>query len=359
MTRFSALLCSTALLTAGPVWAATVSPANLAGLWPAVRASSPGDVVLLPGGSYPTLDLSNVKFAAPGITLKPAPGAKVIVGQAIFSNSQGMTLSGVEITQPVSSWMSALYVAGASRMNFDGLHIHHADGSMGGTGAIIRDSSDVTLTNSEVDHIGLAIAAIDSQRITLRGNRIHDLSGDAIDVAGSGNSLIDGNSDTDHYPTEGSHPDFIQFWGTAGNPTPANNVVTGNVYRRGKGAVAQGVFIENQANITISGNAMSGTMGNGISLSAVKTASVTGNFVQGWADMASWITARGGSSNLTITGNFSSGGVSIVPKSASEAATTGVVQGGNTAIPRAAVGDTSALTAWLAAKNHHPVPPAS
>lgn len=337
----------------GIAHAATFSPATPADLPAARKAAVAGDTILLPAGTYATLDLTNAVYAAPGLTLKAAPGAAVVIGQATFNGTQGVSLAGVEIVQPVGSWMSALYVDTAARVNFDGLHVHHLGTAMAGTGVIIRSSTDVTFTNSEVDHVGLGIALVDSQRVTVRGNRTHDLSGDAIDVAGTSASIIDGNSDTDHFPNPGDHPDFIQFWGDAANPLPAGNVVTNNVYRRGKGAVVQGIFVERQANLTITGNGMSGAMSNGVSLSAVQGAVVTGNFVQGWTDMDSWITVRGQSSNVTVTGNV--GGVSNVADGGLP--NPNFVQSGNGAIPKAAIGDTSALDAWLAAKNGPTCPP--
>lgn len=344
------LLASAAMALALPALAATVTVSTPAAAYTAAKADHPGDVILLAAGFYGTLDLSNLSIAAPGVSVQPAPGANVLLGQVTINNSQGLNLSGFEVVQSPASWMTSVYVTGSSRIALDGLYVHQTDPAIGSNGVQLRDTTDSSLTNSRFDHLGVAGLFIDAQRLRVAGNTAGSLTADGFDFAGVGGSLIDGNRLSDFTPAAGVHDDAIQFWGTANNPLPAGNVVSNNIISRGKGVVVQGVFAESQANLMITGNAMTGTMFNGISVSSTKGATIAGNFVQGWADMGSAIVARGGSSDVTVSGNTISDPVNNVPANGSELAVTGFTLGANTAIKAAAVGDRSAMDAWLKAK---------
>ncbi|WP_372785031.1 right-handed parallel beta-helix repeat-containing protein [Phenylobacterium sp.] len=350
MNRFRDAIYGVCLLLAAPASAGTVTVSSTDAAYAAVKADQPGDVVLLAAGVYGALDLSNLVVAAPGVTVKPAPGANVLLGQVTISNSQGLNLSSFEVVQSPASWMSSVYVTNSSRINLDGLHVHQSDPAISSNGVQFRDTTDSSLTNSQLDHLGVAGLFIDAQRLTVAGNSVAHLTADGFDFAGVGGSLIDGNRLTDFNPAAGVHDDAIQFWGTANNPSPVGNVVSNNVISRGDGVVVQGVFAESQASLTITGNAMTGTMFNGISVSSTKGATISGNFVQGWADMGSAIVARGGSSDVTVGGNTISSPVNNVPANGTELAVINFVLGQNAAIAPAAVGDTSAMEAWLKAK---------
>lgn len=357
MNRYLATLCASTALVAMPCAAATVTVADASGAYAAVKAATPGDTVLLASGGY--LELDNFKIAAPGVTLKPKPGSNVVLTQVVLNGSQGINLQGFEVIQGASSWMPAVYAANASNLSFDGLHVHQTGAAFVSNGLQLRNTTDSSVTNSEFDHLGLALALIDDQRITLRGNTVHDTTADAFDLFGTSASIVDGNTFHDFTPAADVHPDAIQFASTATNPLPSDNVVTNNVFRRGAGQVAQGIFVESQKNLTITGNGLSGTMFNGISLSGVQGGVVAGNFVQGWSDMGSWIIARGGSTGLTISGNTLSQALVIGATTASEKAPSGLTLGATTLIPVAKVGDSSALDAWLAKKPGPPAPPIS
>jgi hypothetical protein len=93
---------------------------------------------------------------------------------------------------------------------------------------------------------------------------------------------------------------------------------------------------------------MAGTMFNGISIGGGGSANVLieDNFVQSYADMGTRIIVRDGSDNVTVTGNTVSDVIVNLVQSNS-APNTNFVLGRNTTIPGAAVGDNSALNAWV------------
>jgi parallel beta-helix repeat protein len=125
------------------------------------------------------------------------------------------------------------------------------------------------------------------------------------------------------------------------------------VITRGTGDVIQGIFIENTNHIEITGNAMTGTMYNGISLSGVSSGLVSNNFVQGWVDMNSGIITRGGSSNVTMLNDVSQGGIANYQV---DGPNPGYTESGTTSVAAAAIGDLSGLNAWL---SHHSATTAS
>jgi len=92
----------------------------------AVKASAPGDSVTITGGSYPAFGVPPVNIAEPGVTVRPAAGAKVTLEGPDVSGSAGLKVSSIEIAVKTWGWKPALYCANASRNTFDRMVIHSA-----------------------------------------------------------------------------------------------------------------------------------------------------------------------------------------------------------------------------------------
>jgi len=325
--------------------ATTVSTTDA--VWAAVKAANAGDVITLAAGKYAALTLSG--FIKDGVTIK---GAGAVLGALTVTNCQGLNFDGLEVAQAdTSTGHYANAISGSSKIAFANMNVHTATGVLSGIGFFIRNSSEISVKASELHHLGVGMSIIDSPNCTVTGNTFHDINTDGIDNAGAPGVTIVGNHFTDFYPDVGAHPDAIQFWPTAANPRPSGAVVKDNVIVRGKGRVMQGIFVAGQDNITITGNAMAGTMYNGISLSGVNTALIADNFVQGFVDMGADIMVRGGSTKVVCRDNTCSQAPTTYA-----GATEAVVKpedyliSGTVMIPAAQVGDLSALNAWLAAK---------
>ncbi len=350
----------------GSAFGATVTVSTGDALYAALKAAAPGDVVQLADGSYPVLNLySNDQYplfvkAAPGVTVSPAPGAHPVIGGLSLTGAQGLTFRGLDV-QMTPTQQYGVFVGQSGLIVLDGLIVHQADGSLQGVGVFARESRDVTVSNSELHHLGVGVSALDTARPCISASRFHDIESDGIDFAGDPEACAIGNRFTDFHPLAGDHPDAIQFWPTAANPLASGAVVKDNVIERGNslgwalqpdGSTLhvpmgpQGVFVEGQANITITGNGLLGTMYNGIGLSTVQTALVADNFVQGFTDMATRIITRGQSSDVTLRNNSSQAIVTVD----SEGPFPNYAVSGTIILQPAAVGDTSAMDAWLAAK---------
>ena len=112
---------------------------------------------------------------------------------------------------------------------------------------MIRDSSDITVTNSEFTHARYAVSMLDNSGVTISGNYFHDLRTDGVRGGGNSNVVISDNFFTNFRPAEGDHADAIQFW-TTNTTTSAENIrITGNVIVRGEGGATQGIFMRDEA----------------------------------------------------------------------------------------------------------------
>ena len=312
--------------------------------WAKVQAARPGDVIILGEGEYGPVGFNNRKVAEPGIRLEAKPGAKVVFDHLDLQHSEGIEIRGVEIAAKGPSF--GVNVQGSSRIRLSGLTVHSGD-APAHNAMMLRDSENITVSDCDVHDVATGINFLESSHLKISGNHFTNIGSDGIRGNGSYIEVV-GNSGSSFHPEEGDHPDFIQFWGSQTGVT-TGNVIKDNVFERGAGGVVQGIFIENNQNIVISGNAMAGTLYNGISLSGVKGAVVENNFVQAFVDMGTRIIVRDASADVIVRNNVSSEIVNYDrpgpnPRYKEEH---------NSSIKSAKVGDTSALKAWVAQHQGH------
>ncbi len=304
-----------------------------------IKAAKPGDVIILGEGDYGTAYLNAMKFAEPGVRVEAKPGANVVFESLTLQGSEGIEVRGVEIA--IQKSLFGVKVQDSARIRLSGLKIHALNKSELNA-AMVRDSHDVGITDSDVRDVGTGISFVDSEHVKIAGNQFDNVQSDAIHGAGSYIEVV-GNRASNFHPAEGDHPDFIQFWAAKSGVT-TGNVIKNNTFERGSGAVVQGIFIEDNQNITITGNAMAGSMYNGISLSVVKGALVEDNFVQGFNDMDSRIVTRGASTDVIIRNNVAQAIVNYE----GEGPNPRYKEEHNKSIGSAKPGDTAAMKTWIA-----------
>jgi Ca2+-binding RTX toxin-like protein len=311
----------------------------------ALKAAHGGDTIQLASGTYSGIVASNLDFTTDvTITSKDINAPAVITGLSM-SGSSGINFSNLEFSAQTAG--NPFIVASSQDIHFDHLDVH---GSLDGNaqddyGAfLVRSSSDVSISNSEFQQLHTAIAHLDDSHINFSGNSFHDIGMDAIRGGGSSYVTISGNTFRDFYPKVGEHPDMIQFW-TVNTTASAHDItVSDNLFIRGAGAVAQGVFMGNEASlpyqhVTISGNYILGGMYNGITVSKASDVSITGNVVAGFSDMKSWIRLDG-VNGATVTGN-STDQLSLTSTD------TNIVHTGNTIIPLLTDAGAALYAKWL------------
>lgn len=338
-----------------------MTPASPLTLYSAIHAAKAGDTIALAPGSYGNPSWKSLatdpKYGIPAfdppLTITSADPANPAVFAGItLTNVTGLAFSHIEVT-PDPRLGFCLSTSGGKGLSFDRMNIHGpAVGS--GQAAMFRTSADVSVTNSEIHDLGTGLNHLNCNGLTISGNTLHDIQVDAIRGGGSSNVTICGNTIHSLHSLPGDHADAIQFWTNGGATGPASNItVTDNIITRGTGLPMQGVFMGNEAslqyhNVTIKGNALDGTMYNGIAVQLADNVTIEDNLVHGYSDMTSWVYLTK-VTNATLKGNSAN----LIK---ADATNVGLVNTGNTTIPQGPVGDVSALTTWQA-RNAPPVDP--
>ena len=310
----------------------------------AIQNAKPGDTIALVAGSYSTLSLTNVNIAGTVTITSADPGHPAVIAGVSVGFSSGLSFHDLEITMDIRTG-TAVTVGNSHDISFGGLDVH--GGFVGdGNGALVRNSNNVTIKDSEFHNIGTGISHINTSGVVINNNSIHDLQADAIHGGGSSNITISGNQFTNFYPKVGDHPDAIQFWTTYTTVSAHDIVIKDNVFVRGAGDPAQGIFMGNEwgltyKNVTISGNAVVGGMYNGIAITMADNVHISGNLVEGFVDMNSWISVTK-STAVQIDNN-------VATSYATSFSLPGVTTWANSSISPGAIGDATLLNSWLVA----------
>jgi hypothetical protein len=289
--------CQAAALNAAPdTLAATLAKA------------APGDAITLAPGAYGRLSLGSKTFDPP-ITIT---GKGAVFSGLNLQAVQGVNVVGLEFNASCGAGSYPLIALGSKNLRFEGLNIHGDTNCW--AGLLLRESSFVTVTKSEIHHLGNGVSRLNTSDTVISDNILHDLSSDAINGGGGSNISILRNRMTDFRPPTGAHPDGIQFWTTSA-PAPASNIlIQGNVISRGTGdvtTVSQGIFVEldspdrRWSDVRILDNTILGGMYNGIFADGVDGLTISGNTVAGFPDMENWIRVSPGNTAVKISGNTS------------------------------------------------------
>jgi parallel beta-helix repeat protein len=265
----------------------------------ALKVAQSGDTIELNAGVYSTVTLQNANFSGAGVTITSAdPTHEATLTGLMVKNDTGLNLSKLEFNVSATQPDNAYEVLNSANINLDHLNVH---GSLDGnpqndlSGVMIRSSTNVSLTNSEFQQLHFGVTHLDDTGLTISGNNFHDIRTDGIRGGGSSNVTVSNNTFTNFFPDAGDHGDAIQFW-TTNTTTSAHDItITNNMFMRGAGDVAQGVFVTDQVgdlpylNLNISNNTMIGSMYNGIMVQDAIDPTVTHNTVVGLSDMTSWV----------------------------------------------------------------------
>src|SRR5215469_8417113 len=202
----------------------------------ALKAAHPGDVIQLASGTYSGIVAQNLHFET-GVTVTAAAGAHPVLTSLTVYGSSGLTFSNLEFyANPAGVQNPFLVRSGSTDIHFDHLNVH---GSLDNNpqddvqGFLVRDSSNVSITNSEFQQLMTGFAHQDMLGVTVSGNNFHDIRMDAIRGGGSSFVTISGNSISNLYPETGDHSDAIQFWNLTASVHDIS--VTDNLIQRGAG----------------------------------------------------------------------------------------------------------------------------
>ena len=178
------------------------------GLLAALKAANAGDTILLASGTYSAVSLTGLNFAGT-VTVQSADSAhQAVISTLNLSYSSGLAFNHIEFT---SGGATAVTVNGSQNVSFDATKI---DGGAvaGGNGMMIRDSSGVSVTHSDIGNLGTGINELNSTQLTISNNVFHDIQNG--DIRGSGDTVetISANQFLNANPTITDHSDVIQLW---------------------------------------------------------------------------------------------------------------------------------------------------
>ena len=247
--------------TTGPVIATqqgNVLAANPATLASAFTAAKPGDTIRLVAGRYPQITFRNRTFNPP-----------------LTIDASAATMTGV-------------FLRGVSG-------VHWSGGTIDGSVLAVPSSTDFGLaaysgSNIVVTgvHFTTLLAGVVYDHIAggeISGNWFAKMRSDGIDLAVSRSVTVANNACTDFQVANGAHPDCIQAWSKPTDPPVADITVTGNSAvgtMQGisffDGAV-DGVQMGGFDRVTITGNTVLNTYGDGISAYNCRGCTVRNNTV--------------------------------------------------------------------------------
>jgi Ca2+-binding RTX toxin-like protein len=276
-----------------------ISVSSTAALLSALAAAQGGDVILLQPGTYSGVLIQNLNFAT-GVQITSADaGHPATLLDLTVRASSGLQFSNLEFNAAGSTAYYPFQVADSSNVHFSHLYVHGSlndDPKDDTSGLLIRESNNVSVTDSEFEQLSYGINHLNTDHLTISGSSFHDLRSDGIRGGGSSYVTIHGNSFTDFYPIDSDHPDGIQFWTTSSTVVPHHIVITDNVIVRGTGVAMQGIFMRDEVgtlhyqDVTITGNMIVGAQWNGITVMGGATRlTVSNNEIAGLPDQQSWL----------------------------------------------------------------------
>ncbi len=271
---------------------------NSAELQSAISSAAPGDTIIMAPGNYSGIGINAANFSSAVTITSSNLSQLAVLSNFSINGSSGLRFSHLEFSTVGSTDPYYGFRVGSCQdIQFDNLKVH---GTMDGdprndiTGFLIRESSNISVSNSEFQQLSAAINHLDCDHLVFTGNNFHDLSADGIAGGGSSWVTISNNVFSNFITEPGVHPDAIQFWTYNTTASAHDLTITNNTYSRGAGNPSQGIFVGNELsipyqNVTIDGNSITGGLYHGITVGMAQGLSVTNNTVQPYTDQPSWI----------------------------------------------------------------------
>ena len=314
----------------------------------AARSARAGDVISLSPGIYSGVELRDLRFAGPVTITSADPANPAVLFDLTVRGSRNLAFSQLVLNAQDGGDINDFTVRDSSDIAFDHVEVKGPPlrPDLLEAGLMFRVNRAISVTNSEFHNLRHGVSLLDNDGVTVSRNTFHDLRTDGIRGGGNSNVVVADNLLADFHPAPGDHPDAIQFW--TGNTTASakNITVTGNVFVRGRGSIAQGIFFRDQVgnlpyqNVTIDGNLIVGAMGNGIASGGIGSGRITNNTVVALQDFPkSWILVAL-PADMVIEGNVAT--LYIVGRDMK------TVPAGNRRQPPVSDGGAALLSSWLA-----------
>jgi Ca2+-binding RTX toxin-like protein len=331
---------------------ATIEVSTAAQLTAALSVAKGGDVIRLASGHYGDVAISGRAFASDVTITSKDPANAATFNSLTVKSSANIDFVGIDVlfkpTMTTVSFTSAVMIDGSKGIEFTdgtvkgGLAINgvaetstvrdatgNVIGHPAGRGFTVQNSSDVSITQTDLSAFDRGIVLVNSRDVTIAGNDIHHLRRSGI-VGAADNLTIEDNQMSSSSPwrwgqTNGDHADFIALW--TDKTAVSNVVIRNNILEQGDGLPILGMWLTGTAaapfkNVVIDGNAVLGTDHQGIMLTWVMSGAVTDNTLVKSAGgvKAPGVLIREGSTGLDASGNYAafvqdtSGGLNSVQR---------------------------------------------
>ena len=275
-----------------------------------LKVASSGDTILLAPGTYSDISFRNLSFDS-DVTIKSQdPGNPAVITSLNIQNSKGLSFENLEFSNSTSTNPFSYRVTSSEDIHFKNLDVHgslNGDPSDDKSAFLIRESKDVSVTNSKFQELSHGVNHLDSSNVTISDNSFTSMRSDGVLGGGTSNILIARNTFTNFYPADGDHPDAIQFWSKNTTVSAQNIVIIDNVITQGVGGLMQGIFMRDTTgvvfvDVTITGNEIVGGLNNGIMVAGARNLLIDDNVVLSSAEKKSWIRVER-ADDVTVTNN--------------------------------------------------------
>ena len=337
-----------------------INIASSSAFYAALKTVKPGDTMAFAPGTYSGIIFNSQHFSK-AITITSAdPNHPAVFSGISVGFSSGITFKGVEFTTVGSKDPYYPFrVAYSDNITFTNDFFHGPIGSPNSqwmNGPYVSNSTNITFTHNQFEYLGAGMVVNNNDHVTISDNSFSYLNKGGIEMGGTSDVNILDNNFTDFFTNAGGHGDVIQVY-TQGSTTSAHDIdISGNVYVRGDGMAAQGIFMQDTVNhrfdnVTIDNNVMLGGEWNGIYVwGATGNIQINNNTVGSWAGFdpvtqgttgfGAWIRTGGDLSgaHITMLGNDSQAYL--------QGSWTVATPAGNTHLPYITDGGSGLLTAW-------------
>ncbi len=276
----------------------------------AVASAKDGDVIKLAAGTYSGVVLSGANFLK-GVTITSAdPLHQAVLTDLMINKSSGLTIQGLDLVNTKNIDLP-FQISASSNIVMDHLDVTGTGNTVAALNSrlmIIRNSTNVQVTNSEFAYGWHGISMLNNKQITIADNYFHDLRTDGVRGGANSNLTIKANVFTNFHPTATDHPDAIQLWTINTSGVSSNVTIDQNIIYRGTGSPIQGIFLQDNSgkqpftNLTVTNNVIEGARFNGIAINGALNGTLANNIVQAFGDQPSGIRMQG-ATGVTVSGN--------------------------------------------------------
>ncbi|MEM7546733.1 MAG: right-handed parallel beta-helix repeat-containing protein [Pseudomonadota bacterium] len=242
-----------------------------------LQMAKAGDTIMLEGGRYGTLTISNIAYAD-FVTLRSAdPDDPAVFDRVEIRNSRYIAIEDIHVDGADDGVANSKLVDisdGSAFIRFTGSEVngkvdasddyrgfqgHYGIHAGGGV-------DDILIADNDVHDVKNGIVVLGANQVEIRDNRINRIGNDSMKFAALDGAIIAGNvGATEVFGAPDAHLDFIQFQGSS----RAVQLI-GNVYLAGSTPWVQGIFLDdgNYEDIIVEDNVIYTGMINGLVISA-------------------------------------------------------------------------------------------